>query len=61
MLLNAKLKYGKTGQKQLTGRSPLWRLRTAMDCNAIEERKKNKRIRGRSVQTKQTSVFSLEV
>jgi hypothetical protein len=39
ILLNAKLKSEKTGQKQLTGRSPLWRLRSAMDCSAIEERK----------------------
>jgi len=39
VLLNEKLKSGKTGQKQLTGRSPLWRLRSAMDCSVIEDRK----------------------
>jgi len=38
MLINAKLQIGKEDQKtELTGRSPLRRLRSALDCRAMEE------------------------
>jgi hypothetical protein len=37
-LINARLKTGKRGQKtELTGRSPLRRRRSAIDCSATEE------------------------
>jgi hypothetical protein len=36
ILINAKLKTGKTGRKtELTGKSPLRRRRSALDCSAI--------------------------
>jgi len=39
ILIDAKLKTGKRGQKtQLTGRSPLRRRRSALDCSAIKEK-----------------------
>ena len=38
ILINAKLQIGKRGQKtKLTGRSPLRKGRSALDCIAIEE------------------------
>ena len=38
MLRNAKLQIGNKGQKtELTGRRPLKRRRSALDCRAIEE------------------------
>ena len=38
ILVNAKLQTGKGGQKsELTGRSPLRKRRSALDCSAIEE------------------------
>jgi len=33
---------GKRGPKQLIGRSPLWRRRSALDCSAIEEEEEAK-------------------
>jgi hypothetical protein len=38
ILINAKLQIGKRAEKtQVTGRSPLRRKRTALDCSVIEE------------------------
>jgi len=42
-LINARLKTGKRGKKtELTGRSPLRRRRSAMDCSATEEEEEKK-------------------
>jgi hypothetical protein len=36
ILINPKLQIGKRGQKtEMTGRSPLTRLRSALDCSAV--------------------------
>jgi len=38
ILINAKLQIGKRGQKtELTGRSLVWRWRSALDCSVIKE------------------------
>jgi hypothetical protein len=52
IVINTKLQIGKSGQKtELTGRSPLRRLRAAVDCSVIGEeeeeeiRKRRRRIK----------------
>ena len=43
ILIHAKIKNGKRGKKtELTGRSPLRRRRSAMDCSATEEEEEKK-------------------
>jgi len=43
ILVSAKLRIGKRGQKpELTGRSPLWRGKSAWDCSSIEEEEEEK-------------------
>jgi len=38
ILIDVALQIGERGQKpELTGKSPLWRERSALDCSAIEE------------------------
>jgi len=44
LLINAKLKTGKRGQKtELTGRSVLKRRRSALGCSAIKKRRRRRR------------------